>query len=133
MFELEVDLLLVGVEIRVVHEFVELFHVDGVISLIDKDVGILDLGFQLLHSLQHLLRVTTHVIDEGIVLTPKGLVRDVLWVELPHQVVVELVPLVWRVFSVLYVRYVVALLGSADVDDCSTKVVVIVLGRDVPL
>lgn len=129
-------LLLASANLRIIHKFVESFHVDQIFSFVDEDVSILNLGLKLLHHLCHLFTGTLEVLeidvcDEGIIITSKSLVRYILWVKLRHQIIIELEPFSIRVFSILRYWDVMTLFRSSNVNYSTFQIVFIVLLRNV--
>ncbi len=96
LFKLLHDLILIGVDIGVVHELVELLHIDGVVSFVNEDIGVLNLSLKVLHLVLiettslHLIEVK--VIDETLILAAKRLIRNFIRVKLSDEVIVEFEP-----------------------------------------
>lgn len=122
----ESNLLFVGDNARNIHDLIELLHVNEFFSLINKDISILYLGLELLHCVEHgtivpslgLLQIL-HLIYNSLIITSKSFIGDVSGVELFDLGVIEFVPLVFGVLSVLDEGIVVTLVSSPQVDNCS--------------
>ena len=85
-------------DVRFVHAFLKVIHVDEVLTFIDEDVGVPDFGSHLLN----LVGIKTLFIETGVfVFTSKCFVWDICRVERFDFLVVELVPLLLFTFSIL--------------------------------
>ena len=51
------NVLLVGVDVRIIHELSKPFSIDDLVPFVNQDVGIFYFSFKLLHCMYHLLRV----------------------------------------------------------------------------
>lgn len=96
LFKLLHDLILIGVDIWFVHELVELLHIDGIISFVNENIGVLNLSLKVLHLVLiettslHLIEVK--VVDEAFILAAKRLIRNFIRVKLSDEVIVEFEP-----------------------------------------
>ncbi len=57
LLELGSNVLLVGVDVRIIHKLSKPFSIDDLVPFVNQDVGIFYLSFKLLHCMYHLLRV----------------------------------------------------------------------------
>jgi len=96
------DQFLVNVYVGIVHELIEALHIDYVFTLIDQDVCILSLHQVLLHFLIVTDRLTiVQVIHQNVIVSSKGLLRNVIRVKVLHILVIEFEPVACRPFPFL--------------------------------
>jgi transcription elongation factor GreA-like protein len=106
LFESVCHFLLVDVDLRIIHDFTEGFHINNLFSFVNQDIGILNLCLELLHSIHHLFVaaleiLNVNVIDKGVIITAKCLIRNVLRIKLLDQIIIEFIPLSCGILTIL--------------------------------